>query len=89
MVNLECNMDDVQRIQKIAKRANEKLGLPILGMELDLTAVHVNGCPLRLAELRDAKVPHFNHDIIGIVNNLNRTTGKLENDFRPRFAKDQ
>ena len=44
-------------------------------------------CPLELQELLDADDGNFYHDIIGIHNNLNRQTKKLENCFLPRHAK--
>ena len=43
-------------------------------------------CPLKLQELLDADDSNFYHDIIGIHNNLNRQTKKLENCFLPRYA---
>jgi hypothetical protein len=53
---------------------------------MDLTATHMNGCPLRLAELLNAPMFDFSHDVFGIRRHLNRETGKLENCFVPRFA---
>ena len=44
-------------------------------------------CPLKLEELLKADDMNFYHDIIGIGNNLNRQTKKLENCFLPRYAK--
>lgn len=79
-------------IIKIAKRAEKFFqgrGVPKtrLAIIMDITATHANGCPLRLEELAAADDNNFCHDIAGIHNNLNRTTGELENCFLPRYAK--
>ena len=57
-----------------------------LDLMMDIDATNEN-CPLRLKELLDADDFNFYHDLIGIGNNLNRKTKKLENCFLPRFAK--
>lgn len=77
--------DIVDRVISVA----DKFGLnyPRMDAMMDLTACQANGCPLRLADLLKADDFNFCHDIFGIRNNLNRTTGKLENCFLPRFAK--
>lgn len=54
---------------------------------MDVTAVHANGNPLRLAELAAADEQNFGHDVFGIRRHLNRETGKLENCFSPRFSR--
>lgn len=54
---------------------------------MDLTAVHANGCPLRLAKLCEADDFNFLHDMYGIARHLDRDTGKLGGCFVPRFAK--
>jgi hypothetical protein len=53
---------------------------------MDITAVHANGCKLRLNELIEADAFNFNHDVFGIRSHLDRTTGKLTGCFVPRFA---
>ena len=53
---------------------------------MDLAAVH-HHTPLRLVEMADADDFNLIHDVAGIGNCLNRTTGKLEDCFVPRFAK--
>jgi len=40
----------------------------------------------RFKEMLNSPAREFNHDIFGIKNNLNRTTGKMENEFLPRYA---
>lgn len=54
--------------------------------EMDLTACHLNGCPLDLKRMSKAGRFDLFHDINGIERNINRDTGKLSNAFRPRFA---
>jgi hypothetical protein len=53
---------------------------------MDITAVHLNDCPLRLEALSEADNFNFAHDVFGIRRHLNRETGKLENFFSPRFS---
>lgn len=55
---------------------------------MDITACHLNGCPLDLPGLADASIGDFNHDVMGIRKFINRETGKLEGDF-PRYALKQ
>lgn len=57
-----------------------------LDARMDITAVHANGCPLRLQDLRDADNLNFTHDVFGIRRHLDRHSGKLTNSFLPRFA---
>lgn len=53
---------------------------------MDITAVHANGCRLRLSDLLAADDANFGHDIFGIRRHLNRDNGQLVNCFVPRFA---
>lgn len=57
-----------------------------LSMMMDIDATNEN-CRLKLLELLVAKDADFYHDLIGIGNNLNRKTKKLENCFLPRYAR--
>lgn len=57
-----------------------------LSMMMDIDATNEN-CRLKLLELLAADDENFYHDIIGIGNNLNRKTKKLENCFIPRYAR--
>ena len=75
----------VDRTMKLADKL--KVIYPRMDAEMDLIACHVNGCPLRLADLLKAKDVEFVHDIFGIRRNLNRETGKLERCFLPRYAQ--
>jgi|ERR1035437_4978795 hypothetical protein len=91
MINFNATKKDMQIIDKIVKRvcADAILYSPnmdILGLEMDITAAHLNGAPLKLQDLLDADDFNFRHDVSGIFFNINRKTGKLENCFSPRFS---
>lgn len=58
-----------------------------MDMFMDVSAVHANGNPLRLADLLAADDFNFGHDMSGICNCLDRETGKLMNGFSPRFSR--
>jgi hypothetical protein len=53
---------------------------------MDICGCHNNGCPLRLAELLAAPHAEFIHDVVGIRKAINRSTGRLEGIFHPRYA---
>jgi hypothetical protein len=57
-----------------------------LSAAMDIEATHVSGNPLRLADLLAADNFNFSHDVAGIINNIDRNTGKLANCFEPRFT---
>jgi len=79
--------DDEHSLIEIADRAR-LLGVQRdrIDLMMDLQVAH-STCPLELYDLADANQGDFLHDICGIVANLNRETGELENCFVPRFAK--
>lgn len=82
---------DAEFIHKIAQRAVKYIraagGITsLIECEMDITACHANGCPLRLQELLKADNFNFGHDILGIRNCIDRETGKLVGHFRPRYA---
>jgi len=87
MINWNTTKEDLDVIDKIIERAN-KLGVMLnkMGLLMDISATHEK-CPLKLQELLEADNFNFMHDVIGIINNINRDTGELENCFLPRFAK--
>ena len=77
-------------ITEIAKRA-EKLELvntqgERLALEMDITATHSNGNPLKLPELLVAKDFDFVHDVCGIRRHIDRRTGQLKDFFSPRYS---
>lgn len=52
---------------------------------MDLLQVNDHN-PLRFKDLAEADDGNFAHDIFGIRRHLNRSSGKLEDCFRPRFS---
>lgn len=90
MINWNISKQDLEEIELICKKGfSEMLDVysNVLAMSMDITAVHLNGCPLRLSELRNADDSNFYHDLYGIASNINRETGKLENCFLPRYSR--
>lgn len=92
MLNLRPTKDDGILIHAIAVRAaslarkHNNMDFDMLTCDMDITACHLNGCPLDLRKLLEAPDRDFAHDIGGISGTINRTTGKLEHDFDPRCA---
>ena len=74
-----------QRAVAIAATAGFKY--EFMDADMDITACHVNGNPLRLDELLAADEFNFAHDVFGIRRHIDRETGKLGNCFSPRFSK--
>jgi hypothetical protein len=72
------------RASKLAGRLGVRY--TVLDADMDLTAVHVNGCKLRLQELLNADEGNFGHDVFGIRRHIDRKTGKLGDCFLPRYA---
>lgn len=58
-----------------------------LDITMDITAAHLNGCPLKLEKLLKFDEFNFNHDIFGIRNCIDRKTGKLTRNFLPRCSR--
>lgn len=89
MISFKTTKTDRAMISRIARRAKRELwpNIDLQEVEMDLTAVHVNDVALDLSRLFHADGFNFVHDVGGIRRNLNRKTGKLENQFSPRFAK--
>ena len=93
--SFDVSKKDAASIHKIAVRAVKladdkslfRLGeiYTLLDCDMDLTACHANGCPLKLKDLLEANPGDFGHDVFGIRKNLNRETGELGNCFLPRF----
>lgn len=77
----------MQAIDKIVIRA--RLLMPTidrLSLFMDLEYIH-NTIGLELNDLLNTDNSNFIHDIVGITNNINRLTGRLENCFVPRYSK--
>ncbi|RZU28937.1 hypothetical protein [Edaphobacter modestus] len=92
-INWETTAEEVHIIRRIALKYVELVNKPLCDLRsavMDITAVHANGCPLRLeemAEAAEAKTGDFTHDAIGIYVHLERETGTLKNFFVPRYAQ--
>jgi len=56
-------------------------------LDMDITACHNNGRPLKLAELLAATDADFAHDVFGIARHINRLNGKLRDCFSPRYSQ--
>lgn len=92
MINWKTTKEENKMINKIVDRffTFEELknsNIPRTVVMMDLTACHLNGCPLKLEELLNADDFNFIHDVFGIGDNIDRDTGKLKNHFLPRFSK--
>lgn len=91
-ISFHVSAEDAELIDKIVVRGrrldNKRLGKgpTRLHCVMDLTAIHANGTPLRLADLLAADDFTFTHDWFGIRRNLDRETGTLINHFLPRCA---
>jgi hypothetical protein len=88
VINWSISKEDHEVVRKVVKRAI-KSGAVSSGMdfEMDLTAAHLNGCPIDLKKLLEAPDADFLHDVYGIKRHINRTTGELEDCFLPRSAR--
>jgi len=85
--NLGTTREELLAIHAIAGRAvKEKItGRDFLSIAMDIELAHTDH-PLELSALLEAPDNDFWHDIMGIIRNLNRNTGKIENCFCPRYA---
>ena len=91
---MRCTKSETQQIIDIMLRAAsvmnfESRGSSRLEVSMDLTACHCVGCQLDLEGLLTATPSDLIHDVAGIMANINRETGELENCFVPRYAKNQ
>lgn len=83
--------EEARTINKIAHRAvalaaDAGISYSIMDADMDVTACHVNGCPLKLDALLVADEGNFAHDVFGIRRHIDRTTGELQDCFVPRYA---
>jgi hypothetical protein len=75
----------VERVKHTARKFDQHI--PLLRLEMDLTATHASGCELDLPALLTASDYNFWHDICGVNAHINRVTGKLLDCFAPRCSK--
>lgn len=88
----KINSEDIATIEKITDRFIQLISIhstyqfPVkLDIAMDITAAHINS-PLDLSALLTAPDFDIIHDISGIIKNLNRKTGILENCFLPYYC---
>ncbi len=86
MLNWDTTREEMDLIRDIVKRARALLNTDFIDLAMDITACHLNGCPLDLAGLLAARDADFGHDVLGINRHINRETGQLEDCFCPRHA---
>lgn len=90
-INFNASPEDAALIDKIVDRAEaiytrQSAPFDRLSVSMDITATHLNGCPLQLQKFLDADDFNFAHDLVGIVNHMDRSTGQLIRCFLPRCA---
>ena len=92
MINWNSTKEESKLISKIVSRYMNKCAeLNIsagkqMNLNMDISATHLNGNPLKLNELLKADDTNFMHDVNGIRQYIDRTTGKLQNCFVPRYS---
>ena len=73
-------------INKIVSRSQKLMRVTDrMSLDMDISAAHLS-CPIKLDKLLEADDFNFCHDVAGIVNHIDRTTGELKDCFVPRFA---
>ena len=83
----KATKEDFKNVRPIVQRVVKQYPtIDYMSLEMDIIAIHVSGCKLRLKELSQADDLNFFHDVFGIVKNLDRDTGKLQNYFLPRYS---
>lgn len=94
-LNCELSNTDALLIGQITKRVQELFAevdpkaaetFDSVLCIMDIAAVHCNGTPLKLLQLYMSGNDDFTHDVLGIGVHIDRSTGKLRNGFKPRFA---
>ena len=86
-MNWNVTKEDNRLIKTICKRAVTLWpDADYLNVTMDVTATHLNGCPLDLKKLLNADDFNFAHDMGGIASCLDRKTGKLTKCFLPRCS---
>ncbi len=94
MIKLNAKRRDAALIKAAALRAAQLVtdygGIySLLDAEMDITAVHLNGCALDLSRFIAFDDTNFGHDALGIRAHIDRDTGKLKSCFLPRCAAAQ
>lgn len=92
VINWKVSRAEAMIIGRIVKRAvamareHDMKGIDAMELSMDVTACHLNGCPLELAKLESAPDTDFAHDVFGIRRSIDRKTGQLQNSFLPRCS---
>lgn len=83
----KATREDFGKVSEIVKRAREiHPEIDTVSLSMDLIATHSNGCEMDWDKLIAADNFNFMHDISGIMNCIDRNTGKLQNCFLPRCS---
>lgn len=86
-LNWDASKEEYRLAEQIAERAHRLVpDYRIIDAEMDVMAVHLNDTKLRLQDLLEASDFEFAHDVFGIQRHIDRSTGKLQDCFMPRFA---
>lgn len=88
MINWELlSKKELEIIHEIAKRTVniDNPQVTLVDVEMWIGAAHIT-TGLKLKELLVAKNSDFFHDVYGIAGHLNQITGKLEDNFIPRYS---
>lgn len=86
-VNWLVSDEDLGTIIKVVKRAVKEfpdMEIDTLKSQMDITATHLNGCPLNLEKFLEFDLSNFGHDFFGIRRYIDRSTGKMTGWFLPR-----
>lgn len=76
------------RAQAVASRGGEPAPVPtLLDTTLALIMATRNGCPLDLDQLMVAGLDDLDHDVGGIIQHVDRRTGKVGGLFSPRMLR--
>src|SRR5690606_9309913 len=87
-VSFKLDRTDLPAVQAIVDRAmTAGLYESASDASMDVIATHLNGNPLRLAELAVTSRFDFVHDVAGIRDCIDRRTGKMTRGFRPRYSQ--
>ena len=96
MINWNGTKEDAEAITRVCERYEAEYrelndgqlprGYERINLDMDLTACHLNGCPMDWEKLLSAPRFDFLHDVGGISRHIDRKTGKLTDCFLPRCA---
>lgn len=92
IVKFSNSKQEITSINRIAKRFCDMMKehgneIDFQSLCMDLEACHCNGCKLDLQKLEGFDDFNLAHDCAGIMNHIDRKTGKLSNHFLPRSAR--